>query len=146
MGWLHNLEVAIQKDEQWVINEIRKGWAAVQNAEQKAEIDVLNIFHWIQSHQMDALNLMHTVLIDIQTAATAASAIVPQYAVPVATAVGIANTAVQAASAAINTLAHGIQQGSTPMSTLVNAYTATKATANAVNDVLKAAAASPHAS
>ncbi len=143
MSWLSNLESVIQKDEQWVVGEIRKGWALVQSAEHQAEIDVLNIFHWISAHQGDILNLMHNVLTDIQVAASAASVVFPQYGIPIAAAVAAANKDVQAAAAAVNVLAQGIAKGSTPMSTVVSAYQKTKDAASAVNSVLKNATTQP---
>lgn len=137
MSWLSNIEGVIQKDEQWVVAEIRKGWTLVQNAEHQAEIDILNVFHWISAHQQDALTLLHNVLTDITAAATVAGAVFPQFAAPISASVIAATTAINAGTAAINVLARGIQQGSTPISTVANAYQASKSAVNAVNDVLK---------
>lgn len=143
MSWLSSIELVLQKDEQWVVAEIRKGWTLVQNAEHQAEIDVLNIFHWISAHQTDILNILHTVLMDVQAGAAVASSVLPGYGAAVASAVLAANTAVQAASAGINVLAQGIAKGSTPLSTVVNAYQKTKDAANAVNTVLKGVTSQP---
>jgi hypothetical protein len=139
MSFLANLEAVLQKDEEWVVAEIRRGWSLVQSAEHQAEIDVLNLFHWIQAHQADALNLMNTVLTDIKAVGSVAGALVPGYGPSIVAGVQIATTALQAATAGITVLAQGIQQGSTPMSTVSNAYTQVKTAVNAVNNVLKAA-------
>lgn len=139
MSWLTNFEATFQKDEQWVVAEIRKGLAAVQNIEHVAVIDIQNVFAWIQAHQAQLQSLATTALSDIQAAATVASGIVPQYAAPIAAIAAAANTAIQAGALAVNKLAVGIQAGATPMSTIVSAYHTTKDAATAVNNLLKAA-------
>lgn len=143
MSWLTNIEAVIQKDEQWVVQEIRKGWALVQNAEHQAEIDVLNIFHWISANQANIQNLVHTVLTDITAGAAIVGAVVPGSGTAIAATVGTVTTTLNAGMVAINKLAQGIQRGSTPMSTVANAFQATKDAASAANAFLKQATAQP---
>lgn len=139
MTWLTNLFTTVKKDEAWVVAEIRKGLALVQSVEHTAQVDVEGIFTWIQQHQLGIENLAQKALTDIQLGATIASGIVPQYAAPIAAAAAIANTAIQAGAVAVNKLAVGIQNNSTPMSTLVGAYVTTKSAADAVSALLKTA-------
>jgi len=137
MSFLTNIESVLQKDEQWVVNEIAKGWKALQTAEQTVATDVLSVFQWIQAHQQDILALFQGVLTDL----AAIGSIIPQTAPAVAT----ATTAIDAATAAIDTLAGGINKGSTPLSTVANAYQAVKSAQNAVNAVLKQGTSQPAA-
>jgi len=135
MSFLSDLEALIQKDEQWVVNEIAKGWAALQKAEQTMQVDVLNVFQWIQAHQQEILGLFQGVLTDLAAIGT----IIPQASPVVAT----ATTAIDAATAAIDVLSNGINQGSTPLSTVANAYQAVKNAQTAVNTVLKQGTSAP---
>ncbi len=125
----------VQKDEQWVVTEIAKGWAALQKETKTAETDLLGIFNWISAHQVGITNTFKGVLEGLAVVGAA----VPQTAPAVAT----ATIAIDAATAAIDALSKGIQQGSTPLSTAVNAYHAVKQAQTAVNAVLVQATAKP---
>jgi len=137
MSFLSNIESVLQKDEQWVVNEIAKGWQALQNAEQTIQVDVLSIFQWVQAHQQDILTLFQGVLGDL----AAIGSVIPQ----TAPAVAAATTAIDAATAAVDVLSAGINKGSTPLSTVANAYQAVKNAQNAVNGVLKQGTSQPAA-
>lgn len=137
MSLLANLEALIQKDEQWVVAEIAKGWQALQTAEQTAAIDIENLFKWISTHQQDILNLFQGVLSDLATVGS----IIPQAAPIIAT----ATTAIDAATAAVDVLSKGVTAGSTPLSTIANAYHAVKTAQTAVTGVLKQATTKPAA-
>ncbi len=133
--FLQRLEAVIAKDEQWVVNEIAKGWHALQQAEETIQVDVQNIFHWISAHQADILSLFKGALTDL----AAIGSVFPQSA----PALAVATTAIDAATAAVDVLAKGIQIGSTPLSTVANAYHAVKDAQSAVNAVLKQVTAKP---
>ena len=135
MSWLSDFEATFQKDEQWVVAEIAKGWQALQAAEQTAVVDVQNVVGWIQAHQQQILTLFQGVLAD----AAVIGSIIPQ----AAPAVQAATIAIDAATAAIDVAAKGVTAGSTPLSTLANAYQLGKDAASAVNTVLKQATAKP---
>jgi hypothetical protein len=128
-----NLGVVLQKDEQWVVKEIAVGWALLDNAEKTVEVDVLNVFKWIQSHQLAIETTLKGVLGDLALIGS----LVPATAPVVMVAVG----AIDAATAAIDVLAKGINQGTTPLSTIANAYQQVKAAQTAVNGVLQHATA-----
>jgi hypothetical protein len=135
MNWFTNLENTLAKDEQWVVTQITNGWNALQAGEKALETDVLGIFSWINTNQSSILAVFKTALVDL----SAIGAFVPQTAPIVAT----ATTAIDAATAAIDALASGIQKGTTPISTLTNAYHAVKTAQSAVAVVLKAKTAAP---
>ena len=134
MSWL-TFWNTIQKDEQWVVNEIAKGWAALQKAEQTVATDVTGVFAWITAHHQDILNLFTSVLKDLAVVGV----IMPSSN----TLVSGATLAIDAATAAIDSLAHGIQTGNTPLSTLSNAYHAVKDAQTAVTQVLKKGTSAP---
>ena len=135
MNWFANLENSFVKDEEWVVSELAKGWQALQTAEKTAETDILGIFSWINTNHSQILAVFSTALSGL----SAVGALIPQTAPMVAT----ATTAIDAATAAVDVLAKGIQQGSTPLSTAVNAYHAVKTAQSAVAVVLKAKTAQP---
>jgi len=134
-AWLSNFEAAALKDEQWVVNEIAVGWQTLQKAEQTVAVDVQNIFAWLQAHHADILALFQGVL----SGAAAIGSLLPQ----TAPAVSVATTAIDAATAAIDQLSKGITAGTTPLSTITNAYHVVKDAQTAVNNVLKVATAKP---
>ena len=135
MSFLKNIGKTIVKDEQWLVSEIAKGWAAIQAEAHKIEIDVLGIFNWISAHHQSIQAVFTGVLNDLAIV----GAILPQTAPVVAT----ATTAIDAATAAIDILSKGIQQGTTPLSTVANAYHAVKDAQTAVNAVLKQGTTKP---
>ena len=135
MSWLTNLENTFVKDETWVVSELAKGWAALQADETTAETDILGIFSWLNTYHSQIISVASTALNGLATI----GALIPQTAPMVAT----ATTAIDAATAAIDVLSKGIQKGSTPLSTAVNAYHAVKTAQSAVNVVLKAKTAAP---
>lgn len=137
MSWLSDFEATAQKDEQWVVKEIATGWQALQTAEQTAAVDVVNLFGWIQAHQQQILTVFQGVLTD----AAVIGSLIPETAPEVA----IATTALDAATAAIDVASAGVTAGSTPLSTLANAYQLSKTAASAVNAVLQQATAKPAA-
>jgi hypothetical protein len=134
-AWFKNLEATVVTDEQWVVNEIKKGWAALQSAEQTIVVDVNSILSWIQKNQAA---LQADIKIALE-ALVGLSAVVPA-AAPAALA---ATIALDATEAAIDALAKHVVDGTTPMSAIVTAYQAGKDAANAVSDVLKVAASKP---
>lgn len=137
MNWFTDLENRVVKDEEWVIGEITKGWAAIQSGLHQAEIDVLGVFSWLNTNHSQILGVFTTALTDL----AAVGSIIPQTAPYVQTATKM----IDAATAAVDLLSKGIQKGTTPLSTIANAYHAVKDAQSAVNIVLKAKTAAPSA-
>lgn len=136
-SFVAKVEADLGKGEQWVVSEIAKGWQALQSAEQTAAVDVQSLFAWISAHHQDVLALFSGVLTDL----AAIGSVIPQ----TAPAVAVATTAVDAATAAIDVLSKGITAGSTPLSTIANAYHSVKDAQVAVTAVLKQGTAKPAA-
>jgi hypothetical protein len=134
-AWFTNLEAAVVTDEQWVVNEIKKGWAALASAEQTIVVDVNSILSWIQKNQAA---LQADIKIALE-ALVGISAVVPA-AAPAALA---ATIALDAAEAAIDALAKHVVDGTTPMSAIVTGYQTYKDATNAVSTVLKVATTKP---
>ena len=134
-SFVAKVEAEIGKGEQWLVNEIAKGWQALKTAEQTAAVDVESCFAWISAHQQDIIALFQGVLTDLGAIGT----ILPQAAPVIAT----ATTAIDAATAAVDVLSQGIQQGATPLSTIANAYQSVKNAQNAVNTVLQHGTSQP---
>lgn len=134
-SFLQNLEAGFQKDEQWVINEITKGWQLLQSVGHTADVDIQAIFTWIQTHHSSILAVFQGAL----TAAATIGSILPGGAPAVAT----ATLAIDAATAAIDSLSKTVVAGSTPLSTVVNAYHAVKDAQTAANAVIKQATTKP---
>lgn len=141
MSILQTIETDIgmgaQKTEAWVVSELAKGWAALKALEaegaqvlQTAAVDVENVFAWVKSHQSGLLSLLQEAL----TGVAALGVLAPQ----AAPAVAGATTAIDAATAAIDALSAATVTGSTPLSTLTNAYQAGNDAATAVKTALKA--------
>lgn len=130
-------EAGFAKDEQWVISEITKGWQLLQNVGHTAEVDIENIFTWVQTHQSSIIAILQKAL----SAAGMIGLAIPQ----AAPAVAAATVAIDAATVAVDTLSKAVVAGSTPLSTAVNAYHAVKAAQSAVNTVITQATAKPPA-
>jgi hypothetical protein len=128
MTALATFEATFQKDEQWVVTELANGWQDLENAIATVAVDVESVFGWIQAHQSTILSVFQGVL----TGVAAIGSVLPGAAPLVTT----ATTAIDAATAAIDVLSQGLTAGSTPMSTLSNAYALTKQASSAVNAVL----------
>lgn len=129
MSWLSDLEAQFAVDEQWVVTQINKAWAEVQKVESWVDTELTTISGWIAAH-----------LQDLTALGSVAAALVPMAGPEIAA----AETALAAAGAAATALANNLKAGSTPASTVSNAYTAVKAAQTAVNAVLSAAAAKPN--
>lgn len=134
-SFVAKLEADIGKGEQWVVKEIAQGWNALQKAEKTVEVDVESVFAWLQAHHADILALFQGALTDLSKI----GGIFPQGSAVVAS----ATLAIDAATAAIDVLSKGITQGTTPLSTITNAYQSVKTAQNAVNTVLKHGTAEP---
>ena len=135
MSWLTDLEGDFEITEQKIATALAKAWTELQSAETIVVDDIAAIFNWIQTNQSGILSLFQGFLTD----AAAIGSVIPQIAPEVA----VATTAVDAATAAVDILAKGYAAGSTPLSTIVNAYAAVKTASSAVNTVLKAGTAQP---
>lgn len=131
MSLLSIFEADAQKTEAWVVAEIAKGWTALQTAEQTVVVDIEAIFGWVKAHQASLLTTFQDALTGIALVGT-----LDPGAAPV---VAGATTAIDAATAAIDVLSSSVVAGSTPLSTITNAYAATKNAANAVSTALQAA-------
>lgn len=134
-SFLQNLEAGFQKDEQWVIAEITKGWQLLRTVGHTTDVDIQNIFTWIQAHHATILGVFQGAL----TAAATLGSIVPG-GTP---AVAAATLAIDAATAAIDSLSKTVVAGSTPLSTIVNAYHAVKTASSAANVVIVQATSKP---
>jgi hypothetical protein len=134
-AWFKNLEAAVVTDEQWVVNEIKKGWAALESAGQTIVVDVNAILSWLQKNQ-GMLQADTKIALE---ALVGISAVVPA-AGPAAAAVTIA---LDVAEAAIDALAKHVIDGTTPMSAIVSGYQTYKDATNAVSTVLKVATTKP---
>ena len=135
---LDALNQKVQTTEAWVVNEIAKGWHLLQTVGHTVQVDILAIFQWIQSHQVQIIAALKNAM--------GAITMVSALATPggtAAAAVNVALTAINAATAATNVLGKAIVSGTTPLSTAVDAFHAVKSAQSAVNDVIKAATAQP---
>jgi hypothetical protein len=139
MSWFTDIFVKVQKDEQWVIAEIAKGWHALETAEQKVVMDAEGVLTYIQTHQAAILATLKVVLTDLAVV----GAFIPHSA-PI---VGVATLAIDASTAAIDALSKAVIDKSTAVSELTTlasaSYVAFKGAQSAVNTVLAAKAASP---
>lgn len=135
---IDKLNTAIQKDEAWVVNEINKGWRLLESAGHTLELDIKGIFQYISSHQQQIVTNLHNAL----SAITAVGALIPATA-PAAAIVQGALTAINAATAATNSLGQHVIAGTTPLSVAVDAFHALKDAQTAVNAVVKQATAKP---
>lgn len=134
-AWFSNVEGLVVTDEQWVVNEIKKGWAALQTAEQTIVVDVNAILTWLQKNQA-------TLQADIQTALALlapVAALIPGAAPTVAA----ATLALDATEAAIDSLSQHVIDGTTPMTVITSAYQTYKDASNAVSNVLKVSTTQP---
>lgn len=138
MSLLSDIEAKFQITEQAVATAIATAWKDLQSAETAVVNDIEAIFNWISTHQQEILALFQGFLTDL----TAIGAVIPQ----TAPAVAAATTAIDAATAAVDVLSQGFQAGSTPLSTVANAYAAVKTAQSAVNAVLKQGTSAPAAS
>lgn len=112
-----------------VITWINKAWMEVTAIESWVDNELTTIAAWIAAHQADINALFAT-----------GAALVPAAAPEIAA----AEAALAAAGAASTILANGLKAGTTPASTISNAYVAVKAAGSAVSAVLaKAAAPTP---
>lgn len=134
-GFFAKLFTTVKKDEQWLVSEIAKGWAAIKAEAHKIEVDVLGVFNWIQAHHTAIIGVFQGVLHDL--------ALVGEIIPTTAPYVVAATQAIDAATAAVDVLSKGIQQGVTPLSTVANAYHAVKDAQTAVNNVLKQGTTKP---
>lgn len=135
MSWLSDLEAEVEIGEQQIATALAKAWQELQSAETVVVDDIAAIFTWIKNNQASILSLFQGFLTD----ATAIGSVIPGIA-PEVTA---ATTAIDAATAAVDVLSQGYSAGSTPLSTIVNAYGAVKNAQSAVNTVLKAGTSQP---
>jgi len=135
---IDKLTTTIQKDEQWVVNEISKGWKLFESVGHTIDVDIKAIFQYIWTHQQQIVANLHNALMAITTVGE----LIPATA-PAAALVQGALTAINAATAATNVLGHAVVAGSAPLSTAVNAFHALKDAQTAVNAVIKQATAPP---
>ena len=135
MTWLDNFWTKAKQDEAWVIAEFQKGAAALASAEQTLAVDVLGIFKYIADHQAQIQSAVTVAL----KGATIAGAFVPA----VAPYVPATLAALDASQVLIDQLGKAAIDGSTPLSTLVTAFQATKDAATAAAPLLKAAVTVP---
>jgi hypothetical protein len=135
MSWLSDLEGDIEIGEQQIATALAKAWTELQSAETVVVDNIAAIFTWIKNNQTSLLSLFQGFLTD----AAAIGSVIPGIA-PEVTA---ATTAIDAATAAVDVLSQGYSAGSTPLSTIVNAYGAVKNAQSAVNTVLEAGTSQP---
>ena len=109
-----------------IVTWINQAWTEVQAIESWVDNELTTIAGWLAAH----LQTIDGVL-------TAVGGLVPASAPEIA----VAETALEAASVASAALAAGLKAGSTPASTISNAYTAVNNAAIAVKGVLGVAAA-----
>jgi hypothetical protein len=126
---LATFETEFQVAETDVVGWINEAWTEVEAFDTWADNQLTTIAGWIAAN-----------LTTIDSALSTAAVLVPE-AAPEITA---AETALAAAGAAATALSTNLKQGTTPASTISNAYTAVTAARTAVNAVLaKAAAPTP---
>lgn len=123
---LSAFEAKFQVTENNIVTWINQAWLEVEAVESWIDNELTTIATWIAAHETDINALFAT-----------AAALVPAAAPEIA----LAETALAAAGAASSALAAGLKAGSTPASTISNAYTAVKAAGDAVSAVLQKAAA-----
>jgi len=137
MSWLTTLEGKVELTEQEVATALAKAWSELQSAETVIVDDIAAIFAWIKNNQASILALFQGFLTDAAVIGSVIPGIGPE--------VTAATTAIDAATVAVDVLSKGYAAGSTPLSSIANAYGAVKTAANAVNTVLKAGTAKPAA-
>jgi hypothetical protein len=135
LSFFEKLQAGFVKDEQWVLSEITKGWQLLQTVGHTVDVDIHNIFSWIQTHQGNILAIFQQAL----SAMTIVGAVIPG----IGPGVAAATEAINVATVAVNVLSKSVIAGSTPLSTAVNAYHAVKDAQTAVNAVLKHATTNP---
>lgn len=123
---LATFEAEFQVTESKIVTWLNQAWVEVEAVESWADNEATTIANWIAAHQTD-----------INALFTTAAALVPEAAPEIAA----AETALAAAGAASTILAAGLKAGTTPASTLSNAYTAVKVAGAAVGALLQKAAA-----
>ncbi len=129
MSWFSR----VQKDEQWVVSEVAKGWAALDKGVAHATIDIKGLFDYVAQHQTQIDGIAQTLLSDVNVIAALAGQ--PEVA---ATA-----TAIGASAQIITNLAANMDKGSVPLSQVVDALHAVKDSQTAVNALVKRATARP---
>src|SRR5271154_5945762 len=97
--------------EQWVVTQINAAWAEEQKVQSWVDSEVTSISTWLNSHQTALLALF-----------TEAAVLVPSAAPEIAA----AQLALDAATAAADTLSKNLIAGTTPVSVISSAYTAAK--------------------
>lgn len=135
MSWLSDLESDVEIGEQQIATALAKAWQELQAAETIVVDDIAAIFAWIKNNQASLLSLFQGFLADAQAIGAVIPGIAPE--------VSAATTAIDAATAAVDVLSQGYSAGSTPLSTIVNAYQSVKTAQNAVNAVLKQGTSQP---
>ncbi len=129
MSWFSR----VQKDEQWVVSEVAKGWAALDKGVAHTAIDIKGLFDYVAQHQTQIDGIAQTLLSDVNVIAALAGQ--PEVA---ATA-----TAIGASAQIITNLAANMDKGSVPLSQVVDALHAVKDSQTAVNALVKRATARP---
>lgn len=132
--WVTSVEAKFQVTEEWIVAQITTAWQKVEAGEAWVDTELTQIDTWLNSNHAGAISLLTGVLQGLQLAG-----------LPVPAPAAEATVAVDAATAALDQLAAGLKAGSTPVSTVSNAYQAVKSAQNAVNVVLKSATAKPAA-
>jgi len=137
-GDLDKLNTAVQKDQQWVINEFAKGWKLLATVGHTIDVDIRGIFDFIAKHQQQITDDLHSAL----AALTDVGMLIPATA-PEAAIIRTALTAIQAGAAATTVLGNSVVAGATPLSTAKNAFDALKKAQSAVNEVIIHATSKP---
>lgn len=114
--------------EQKVVTLINQAWAEVQKVEAWADAELADISTWIATH-----------LTGIDAALNEVAGLLPSTAPEIAA----AELALAAAGAASTALAANLKAGSTPISTVQNAYVAVTDARTAVTAVLQLATVKP---
>jgi hypothetical protein len=135
MTFWSSITGAIQTDEQWVVAEIAKGWADIQTFGQTIQMDVKAVETWIASNHAGIISLFQGALTGLEAIGSAIPMAAPE--------VAAATLAIDAATAAVDTLSKHVLSGTTPISTVMNTYHAVKDAQTAVTAVLKAGTAPP---
>jgi hypothetical protein len=124
-----------QRTEQWVVAEIKKGWAALETGAHDAVIDIKGLFDYVAAHQTQIDGTAQAILGDVSLAATLVGH--PE--------VGAVAATVATSAAAITALAANIDKGSVPLPDVVDALHKVKDAQSAVNALVKTATSKPKA-
>jgi hypothetical protein len=122
---LSTFENDFQVAENDIVTWINQAWLEVEAVESWVDNELVTISGWIAAN-----------LTTIDSVFSTAAALVPAAAPEIAA----AEAALAAAGAASSILGAGLKAGSTPASTISNAYTAVTAASTAVNALLAVAA------